>query len=316
MKFQATEQLRTAAARLARLAPEQPLVPMLACAVFRCGHGQSSDNSVTLNIPVDVGGAEFAVNAVRLSAALSVAGPEAELSLGEAQLTIKGGRFTARIELLDTHAFPWTDMPTASRLPAGDIIKAIQAVSPFASGNGWSSVVALSGSRAMASDGASLLITAPGVPDIDCSLPAKAAQIAVLLSGDANEINIDDHALTFFSPDGSWLRASLVSTEWPNVSSLIPDPSALPSAPLGLWDAVSQVVVFGDGPVCLAGNLVSRDSAEIAIDFALPNCAFLADVLLVVAGVSSHIDLTKYPRCPFGNPMSGVAGSISGVRHA
>lgn len=277
------------------------------------------DQAVSLSIPVGgLGDATFAVSAARLSAAINVAGVGGSLSIGDSRLTVKSGKFTARLELFDVGAFPWGVPSSGEAVPIEALVSAMAKAGPFSYGDAWASAIAIRDGRVLASDGVSTLIAVRGAPlGIDVSLPGKSVVAVAGSNLTFARVSVDENSMTLIG-EGGWLRLALTSIKWPDVSSLLND-SELPEAPPGFWEAVATVSGFDGDHVLLSGAKVSSGPVEVMLDYdvavstiVMPECVFNTKKLASIASIAGRIDLSLFPKCPFGDGIDTV-GVLSGT---
>ena len=143
----------------------------------------------------------------------------------------------------------------------------------------------------------------------------------VIRLGTPKHIWVSEGSVSFEYEGDVWLRSVLYESEWPDVSSMIPDTSSLPRLPRDFTEVTQDMIPFNEDekfPVVkysgkqistLEGGMLAQDELEDEV----AEAAFHAIPLQMVLRYATHMDLTPYPKpCPFKGP--DIEGVIVGVR--
>lgn len=160
------------------------------------------------------------VNADRLVTAFSACGDDPTLSLTDVNLTVKRGRVKARVSLTPTEYPKVAPTPPGGAALAG-VVEVLGLLAPYVAEDAsrpWATSVCLSGGYAYATNNVivarhplpSPVTTPVNIPGV--VIPALAA------FGEARDVGYDGAAVTFYYEDGTWVRTSLVTGDWPTAT--------------------------------------------------------------------------------------------------
>ena len=151
------------------------------------------------------------------------------------------------------------------------------------------------------------------------NLPTITIDELLRLSVPPSKLAMGYNTATFYWEDGTWMKSSLLSTEWPDISQLLQfeDP---PKVPIGLQNDVARVSLFTDKK---KPTIMFKEDGIEAIGDGTPAevlgynfqkvAYFRSEHIIEVLKIATNIDLSLYPKpCPFiGNGVRGVViGSI------
>lgn len=147
--------------------------------------------------------------------------PSLSFDAESGRLRVTSKRFTARIPVGEAAAFPFS---AASEKGAkklnGSILSALKALRPFVGDDAsrpWCSSILLRGAVAFASNNVVLAEQSlPMIFPLPSALPVFAVDELLRIGAEPRAVAADERALTFFLPDGVFLRAALFSEAWPD----------------------------------------------------------------------------------------------------
>lgn len=192
-----------------------PLLPVYCNVFVRDGRAQVGNGRYTLDVPCDA--PNMLTNADRLAAALnSCRGADTTLEVTPVEVRVRSGRIRARLPLSgDVYPVATPDPETS---PFDGVADAMRAVAPFAAEDAsrpWATAVCLSGRWAYATN--NVCVARHPLP-IHFDTPVNVPSVVVnSLSerGRVRGIGYSENSVTFYYPDGSWLRTLLIAGEWP-----------------------------------------------------------------------------------------------------
>jgi hypothetical protein len=244
------------------------------------------------------------VPAARLVAAWLACKGTPEPQVGEANLTIKAGRVRARIPLSDPGVYPATkpDERTVDTPPG--VAKLLDRLNPFVATDAsrpWATSVCLSGDHAYATNNVVLVrVPFPGILPHPVNVP-QAVFEAITELGEPVGLGYCDASVTFYFEDGSWVKSSLISGEWPTktVDGLVgqlteaweaphPDLGMILNTAAKLADARHPIVEFTGGGLKLLDDAFEADELLPVPDDGKVNARMAALVFDLADGVQWH----------------------------
>lgn len=286
-----------------------------------------------------VGLPPFTVPADRALKALDACAQEpAELEVADNIMSVRAGRFRARVQCGNIEDFPLHQPSRSGELPCEELLDVFQALHDFISDDAsrpWSQGILLSEGVAYATN--NIVLAAVDLPESLLHLPMMTVPLVsineVLRIGlTTTSLVYDESTLTFFLADGrTWVRSSLIKEGWPDAASLIASVHAdanMEAFPPEFRESVEKlhalvrsdlkpVMLFREGRVDVATSLAEEALASVD-GFALPDGAYGSHALALVVARSTHADWTRWPRVPFAfqhdDGMQGLRGVLVGVR--
>lgn len=323
------------------------LVPVLTHFHFYGGRVQGTNGHITVDSVLPGSTLDGTVPAERFIKVLDRCTEEITLSQDAHHLTVKSGRFKAKI------AFSQDPFPLMRHLAVDGGVPfmfqpamwyAVQAIQPFIGTDAsrpWSRSALIRGAYVYATNNVVLVRSLwAGVPSLvpegmtDVMLPESLIDemsrhhepiTGALVSENALQIDYREPGST---DPAFWIRAVRNNESWPNVAPMFAtlDGLTLPEVPEGLHTAVETVapfcvdvklpvVRFGPGGV----STMEGDHMASIEGFDLPEAAFLAPHLLPALNLATHVDFSPFPGpCPFwqlsDTGTKHIEGLILGVR--
>lgn len=235
------------------------------------------------------------------------------------RLHIRSGAFAAFVPCLDQAVFEAAPAGTRFPAPAG-IRETFSRLLPLVGDDAsrpWAMGVAVGGGTYTVTNNVILLQVWDGhnLPVFNC--PRFAVAEVVRIREDPLEIQVDDHSVTFWYPDGRWLRSQLLTQEWPTekMNSIMDRPSAPVPIPDGLFDGVDQLAPFAtegvSSPIFFtADGLATSTSPEDGATYQLAGLpdglAFRLKALQLLRNEIQMIDFSTSPCLFYGSHSRGA----------
>lgn len=241
------------------------------------------------------------------------------------RISVKAGRFRAYVEChADDKAFPRV-APGGEYVPlAPGILPVLRVVAPFMgidASRTWAMGILFKGQSAYATNNIVLIEHwLPMVFPFPMTIPSDAIREMIRIGIDPVGIQVEERAVTFHYPSGAWLRTSLYSTEWPDLSRVLDRPSNPVPFADGFFDAVTRLDAFAreGNRLYLREGLVATsphegDGALVELDdFPYEGVHYL-NMMAKLSGVATTIDLSLWPSpCLFFGDM--LRGAIIGMK--
>jgi len=305
------------------------LLPVLTHFHIYSGRVQGGNGRVTIDAPCEeLAGLDVTVPAKRFLDAVDACEGEPKIKVSDAgRLTLTRAKFRATLPLASHDSFPRSEyrrgeakqyaLPKTFLLSLGTLF-------PFVGEDAsrpWCASVLLRDGYAWATNNVTLARMPIGAGYPVVAIPVFAVEELLRIDREPRKMMATDVAVTFDLGDGIWLKAQLLTGEWPDVSKIMPTkvPNKMVSTK-GLAEAVLKVAPFCPDPripIIVTGDKgVSTMEGDMCAQVAcgaLPEARFRADVLLPVLEVAQDIDLSAYPNPSYwrSNVIDGV---VVGVR--
>lgn len=288
---------------------------------------QGSNGKITLDAPCPhVDGIDVTVPAERFLKAVDACSGEPNFSITDAgKLAVKAASFKAYLPLADNEAYPIQDFG-GTKAEIFPVLEALKALEPFVGGDAsrpWACGVLLKDGYAYATNNITLVrkpITWTGDP---VNIPGYAVAELLRIGIEPTEMLFNENSVVFNLDGAVWMRATLLASEWPDVSKFFTDRDfdSLPEIPEGLLDAVLTITPLCQDPkfqkIYLGEEGVSTEPGETQAfihGFDLQESIFTATALRLVLEESIGLDLSEYPLpCPF-KKVTGVEGVMIGIK--
>jgi len=244
------------------------------------------------------------------------------------RLSIKSGKFKAFIDCVEGET-PHV-MPTGQHVPINGehLFAAVKVLSEFIGEDAarpWSNGILLRGVSAYATNNITLVEYWIGSEfPLTVCLPRMAVREMLRINEAPEGMQADEHSVTFFYSGNRWLRTQLLSTEWPDLGSVLDkgDPFAptVEEVDTSLFEGLAVVKPFADklGRAILKEGVLRTHVAEgegslYDLTTLRANGVFNVDMLQLLQGVAQKWDLSTYPRpCFFYGDR--LRGAIIGMR--
>lgn len=305
---------------------KKDLLPALTHFRIEDGAVRSYNGSLALcsPIPFDI---ECTPKAVPFYKAIQNCTETVTLSLTQAgRLNVRSGSFSAFIDC--------TDVVTPHVLPEGEpfeingeeLLKAFSILDPIIGDDAsrpWSNGVLLRGQSAFATNNVVLAEYWIGTAfPKTCNISRDCITEMLRIKKPPISAQMTDNSITFNYPDERWIRASLLSTNWPAVEEQLNKSDVANATEINplLYTAIENLEPFTDklGRVYIFKDILgtTMEKGEGA-KFDIPELGFEGvysiPMLKLLKGFATHADFTQYPSpCPFyGDRLRGL---IVGLR--
>lgn len=251
---------------------------------------------------------------------------EVVLNLTEAgRLSVKAGKFRAYVECHADSGGIVKVAPAGELVPlAPGILPVLRVLAPFMgidASRPWAMGILFKGQSAFATNNIVLIEHwLPMMFPTPMTIPAEAIKEMIRIGTDPTGIQLEARAVTFHYPNGAWLRTSLFSSEWPDLSRVLDKPSNAAPFPDGFFDAVTRLDAFTGKenrlylrPGIVATSPHEGDGALVEIDGLADEGVHFLGMMAKLAPVATSIDLSLWPSpCLFFGDM--LRGAIIGMR--
>lgn len=237
-------------------------------------------------------------------------------------LSIKSGKFRARIECSADSEILSGIVPQGDPLPIGPLLDATNTLLPFVGTDAsrpWAMGILLRGHSAFATNNIILAEYWIGTPMPNINLPVSAMEELNRIGEEPIGVRLSTNAITFYFKDDRWMRSQLLSSDWPELDPLFEKAftdATLVDIPEELYTVVDNLKPF----VGIEGRIFFRedkimtaphDAVGASYEFLQglpPTGAYNHKHLLSLQGRAKKIDFTKHPLpCPFiGDRLRGV----------
>jgi hypothetical protein len=180
----------------------------------------------------------------------------------EKQLSIKAGKFSAKIPCIDPTllTIPSPDAPT---IDIDDKLKiAIDIVGVLANENAQEIIPAsllFNGRSVVASDRTVIFECWHGIDlPTGLTLPKSVVQPLAKAGKKLTKLGGSQSSLTFYYEDESWIKTQLFSQQWPNITGLLDRSSNPMPFPRDFWDGLAAVAPFSPDGLCHFGAGMMR----------------------------------------------------------
>lgn len=300
---------------------DKDIIPILTHFCIHDGRIQGADTRIAIETPCpELKDYSFTVPADKFIRAVLACDGEPTIAITEGgKIAVKQGRFKAFLPTLDTASFPRRDLPPVTAPAPKDLLDAFKLLLPFISqdaSRAWSLGVWIHEGHAYATNNVALVRT-PLVSKLnDVNIPAHFVKEVVRIGQAPVSLHQNEDGVAVSYADGSWICGQVYRDRWPDVSAHFEDVGeGLSVIPEGLYKAIDKLLPFCPDPKYPTlrfttegiSTMDGAHSAEMGFD-GLPNTAFRAEVLQLVAGVADKWDLSKYPA-----PVPFVGKHIEGV---
>lgn len=305
-------------------------VPALTHFRIKNGSIMGYNGAVALSSPIDIDIDCYPV-AKTFTRAIQTCEETIQLHLtASKKLAISSGPFKAFIDCLpEDGSFP-NIQPEGIEVPVDGqiLVDCLRTLEPFISQDAsreWSQGVLFRGQSAYATNNVVIVERWLGARFPDLNIPATAVREIIRIGDPPKAVHVlsgsdgSQKAITFLYPAGQWLRSSLLTLGWPDVSRILDLPSSASRLPKGFFEALEKLIPFiGDQQACIfSSNKISTEKTDgYGASFDVKDFqgvgAFNAKLLLELKPIIQEIDFTCFPKPSmfFGDNLRGV---ISGI---
>lgn len=237
------------------------------------------------------------------------------------RLSVKSGAFTANIDCVE-YFDPETPDGEYLSIDGDAYIKAFESVLPFVGtdayeGRSFTTGVLLHESSMYATNNVVISQYWMGqkLPH-DITIPSIAIKEVCKIKQKLIGLQLTDKSVTFHFENDCWLKTVLLDANWPNLDNILNTPAQLKPIDDTIFDAIEVVRPFCDkklAKIIIEKGIVRThiDTLEGAsyqiIDHSI-SATFQPDMLYLLKGVATHIDMTDHTK-----PCSWQGGNVRGV---
>lgn len=242
------------------------------------------------------------------------------------RLSIRSGPFKAFIECVHQetpHVYPEGDHID---IDGAELLEGLKRLEPFIGTDAsrqWGTGVLLRGQSAFATNNVVLVEYWMGAkfPHV-VNIPRSAIAEILRVNEPCVSAQMSEKSMTFHFADGRWIRTALLSTEWPDVESLMDKVSDQHPIPEQLFDAIDAIGPFADklgrmyikdGFVCTVDSADREDGASYEVPEFKHEGIYRREMLDLLRGVAHTCDFGQYPApCLFYGDR--IRGAIVGMK--
>jgi DNA polymerase III sliding clamp (beta) subunit (PCNA family) len=280
------------------------LIPAMTHFCIYSSRIQAMDGRIAIDAPLpELAGNEFAVPGEKLVKAIDLCSTEPSIKITDKTLTLTASSMKVRLPLLASESFPRQepDLQTIE-LKDSNLIPTLKLIYPF---------IATDASKAWAigswlsPDGYALATNNVTLVQAECetlkqiprgfNLPVYAIDELLRIGEEPVGLGIASNSVTFHFEGGWWLRAQLLSAEWPaaSVSKLFSDwPESLPVISKDSAEALRKVATFcadsklkiiklGDGKIATIEGEQAAEIDGFDFDEGMFNADYLGEVFKI-----------------------------------
>lgn len=289
--------------------------------------GTNGRMSIDAAIP-ELGAVNVTVPGDRFLSAIEAAGSEVTLTATDINVTITGGRFRARVPLLDSLTFPRVNPDPADWELDEPLLPTLKRLRPFVAtdaANAWATSILFTDKSATATNNVCVvsepctMLAGTGIASI--SVPAWAIDEVIRLGNELTGFGVSENSITFYFGE-LWIKTQLIVAPWPieRMRTLFASmPKKMNKAPEGLLAAVEMIVPFCKEPkfpvVLFSSKGISTEDGDhfAAVEgFTLPEARFNADMLRLVLAQAEQLAFLEDHRTAF--KFGPARGIIAGLR--
>ena len=240
------------------------------------------------------------------------------------RLSVRSGSFRALIDCVQEE--------TPHVMPEGEVInfdgetllKALKTIYPFIGNDAsrpWANGILLKNQSAFATNNVMLVEYWVGSTfPIECNIPKACIKEMLRIGEPPSHAQADANSITFHYGEDTWIRSQLFSTEWPDLSKVLDNPSnQLPVDPL-LFEGLEKLKSFVDkqGHIYVKNGIMatstdSQQGAEFNIETMVTDGIYNIEMMQLLKDVALSIDWTLYPKpCMFQGER--LRGAIVGMK--
>jgi DNA polymerase III sliding clamp (beta) subunit (PCNA family) len=240
------------------------------------------------------------------------------------KLSVKSGTFKALVEC-SPEVFPEV-IPEGLEAPLNSgILPVLKVLAPFIAEDAsrpWARGILFRGGSAFATNNVCLVEHWLGEPfPVEINLPKSAVTELLRIGEEPERIQVSEHSATFHFAGNRWLRTQTYTTQWPDLSRVLDNPSKQVEVPSGLFEAVASLKPFvsDTGRLFLhpSGTISTSQSedegAKVELSGLTDTGCFHFEQIALLEPVAKTIDLSLWPApCMFQGDK--LRGAIVGMR--
>jgi DNA polymerase III sliding clamp (beta) subunit (PCNA family) len=242
------------------------------------------------------------------------------------RLSIRSGAFSAFINCLEVLDAP-AIYPEGQRVEAtGPILDSLKFVAPFIAEDAsrpWARGVLFKGPSIYATNNIVAVERWLGFNfPLEVNVPEQAILELLRIGEEPIALQATENSITFHFTGDKWLRCQLLSTKWPDISSILEKNSTCIKLPPTLFAALKDLLPFTDdlqrifftpGKISTVPKEAADTGASILVEGIVGEACFNIKQFLSLDGIVEEIDLAMFPNpCLFYGEK--LRGAIVGMR--
>lgn len=242
------------------------------------------------------------------------------------RLSVKSGAFKANINCAEDYN---PDMPEGELIPVNGeaYLKAFTEILPFVgtdafAGRAFTTGILLHDKSMFATNNVIIAQYWLGqqLPH-DITIPSIAIRELCKIKEAPTHIQLCKNNITFHFSEERWLKTVLLDAEWPDIWSMLDRPVPMKPVDTTLFDAIESIRAFCDKKspkvIIESGLMRTHTELEEGASFQISDhsisAVFQPDMLYLLKGIATHIDLSDYTKpCLWQGGM--LRGAIIGMR--
>lgn len=303
---------------------KREFIPAMTHFMIEDGHVKAYNGIIALCSPIDID-LNCKPKAVPMVKAISSCMETVSMHMtASGRLAIQSGPFKAFIECYEEEAPDIEPEGKEVNTNFEALYLALRKLEPFISidaSRPWSNGILLRGRSAYATNNVCLAEYWLG-EDIgeDLNLPRVAIIELLRVEEPCVKMQRTENSVSFHFADGSWLRSTVLSNDWPHVEKVLEIPSNPVDIDLGMFPGLTAIKPFQDkmGRVFMKDGVLSTCANPTeGASFDLPDFPYKGiyriEMLELLEGVATQIDFSTYPSpCMwFGE---NIRGAIIGMK--
>ncbi len=299
------------------------LLPALTHFRIENGHVRGFNGTIALSSPIALNLA-CSPQAVQFIKAIQACDETVQLHVAEnGKLVVRAGKFTANVDCTDD-PFP-NIYPEGAEIALGEnFLETVAILAPFIAEDAsrpWARGVMFRGCSAFATNNIVIIERWLGAEfPFEINIPKESVAELIRIGVNPIKMQANENSVSFHYEDGRWLRSSVLTTQWPDVSTILEGASKPGPIPVGFFEAVEKLVPFADdvGGLHFKGDAIATSlspgvGATIEVPGVPATGCFNSELLLALKDVATLIDFNAYPApCMFYGDK--IRGAIVGLR--
>lgn len=300
---------------------KKDLVPALKHFRIENGTVRGFNGVVALSSPIALD-ITCSPNAVQLIKSIQACDETVQLHLSESsRLVVKSGKFKAHVEC-SPEAFP-DIAPEGTNIDLGsDFLDVVQSLAPFVSDDAsrpWAHGAMFRGGSAFATNNLIIVEKWIGKAFPEINIPKETLEELIRIGDNPIRMQATDSSVSFHFSDGRWLRSQVLSTAWPDVSTILNTICESKEPPAGFFEAIEKIAPFVEnGRVFFSDGAVSTSNqdgvgASVEVRGVPAVGCYVLSALRSLHGVADTFDFSQYPSpCMFFG--RGLRGALIGLQ--
>lgn len=281
------------------------------------GRVQASNGRIVIDTPCPkFKDMNFTVSLKDFVLAIDACDNDPNIVVKESKLTITSGKFKANITMLP-EAYPVVinDISVANKTNV-KILELMKRLLPFVSDNAnkaWSCGIFFDKNNAYATN--SVVLVTSKCDDIgSVNISSECVEEIIRIGMEPTHILSEPNHISFFFEDETWIRATTLNTNWPNVEPFIPKSVEGIEITDEFRADLKRVALFSkDNRIHFSANGISDTTGEIVVqDYDLFDSWFNSQYIKSVCNIADRICLSTYPK-PCGFIGENIKGMIIGI---